>query len=361
MRIDRTERARAGDALIAGAGFDSAAVAPADRFEAWRAYMEPAQHIRPVQGVCRDPSVSSTGWALDDLILSELAFSPISYRRRPGKAGDCLLLRLYREGQAYGVFEGSSFRTRPGEIHLFDQSPECHGVTTDWHRLQSVFIPYAAVGYEPGRHPAHLGIEADSAVGRVLRAAIEALFAELPRTRQAEVAALAAGFASLVKGLLLTAPSAGDSRELDAARHLAMRRYVEEHLGDPQLGVASLCAAFGASRATIYRDFAEDGGVAHFLIRRRLELPRSRQRATRPGPRAAGRRTLGVRLPLSLQPGVPQAVRPVAERSLRGRPAGGQRRPLGTGRRHVRRPRRDQAELRRLTHQLDRHRSRRGR
>jgi AraC-like DNA-binding protein len=97
------------------------------------------------------------------------------------------------------------------------------------------------------------------------------LFAELPRTRQAEAAALAAGFASLVKGLLLTAPSAGDSRELDAARHLAMRRYVEEHLGDPQLGVASLCAAFGASRATIYRDFAEDGGVAHFVIRRRLE------------------------------------------------------------------------------------------
>ena len=271
MRIDGTERARGQDAPIAGAGFDSEAVAPADRFAAWRASMEPAQHIRPVEGSCRDPSVSSTGWALDDLLLSELAFSPISYRRRPGKAGDYLLLRLYREGRAYGAFEESSFRTRPGEIHLFDQSPQCHGVTTDWHRLQSVFIPYAAVGYVPGRHPAHLSVDADSGVGRVLRSAIEALFAELPRTRQAEGAALAAGFAGLVKGLLLTRPSAGGSRAFDAARRLAMRRYLEDKLDDPQLGVASLCAAFGASRATIYRDFAEHGGVARFVIRRRLE------------------------------------------------------------------------------------------
>jgi AraC-like DNA-binding protein len=170
------------------------------------------------------------------------------------------------------VFDDVSFRTCPGEIHLFDQTPGSHGVAHGWHRLQSVFIPYAAVGYQPGHHPGHLSVDVDSAVGRVLRMAIEALFAELPHTRQAEAAALAAGFAGLVKGLLLTArPSVDGSYAFDAARRLAMRRYLEDHLEDPQLGVASLCGAFGASRATIYRDFADDGGVAHFVMRRRLE------------------------------------------------------------------------------------------
>ncbi|MGH6895507.1 MAG: helix-turn-helix domain-containing protein [Geminicoccaceae bacterium] len=259
------------DALITGTGFDSAAVAPVDRFEAWRAYMAPAQDIRPVPGGGRELSVESIGWALDDLLLGELAFSPVSYRRPGGRAGGCVLLRLYREGHASGVFDDAPFRTAPGEIHLFDQARNSHGVTADWHRLQSIFIPYAAIGYEPGRHPAHLRVDPASVVGRVLRAAIETLFAELPRTRQAEAGPLAAGFAGLVKGLLLSvAPTAG-SREFEAARRLAMRRYLEDNLDGPELGVTSLCAAFGASRATVYRDFAEDGGVAHFVMRRRLK------------------------------------------------------------------------------------------
>jgi AraC-like DNA-binding protein len=185
------------------------------------------------------------------------------------------------------VFGEESFRTRPGEIHLFDQAPASRGITSDWHRLQSIFIPYAAVGYQPGRHPVHLGIAADSAAGRVLRAAIEALFAELPRTREAEAAALALVFCGFVRGLVLTtSPAAAASCKLAGPRRIAMRRYLEARLGDPALGVASLRAAFGASRATIYRDFAEDGGVARFIIRRRLEHA-FRELAS--GPRERGR------------------------------------------------------------------------
>ncbi|MGH6904200.1 MAG: helix-turn-helix domain-containing protein [Geminicoccaceae bacterium] len=220
----------------------------------------------------RHPRVSSTSWALADLVCCDLAFSPIAYRRPQGKGAGHLLLRLYGEGRAYGRLGEATFRSRPGEIHLFDQALACRGVTTDRHRQRSVFIPYSAVQYEPGRHPAHLRVDAESAVGRVLRSAIEALFAELPRTRQAEAAALAAGFAGLVKGLLLSAaPLASASREFDTTRRLAMRRYLEEHLVDPELGAASLCAAFGASRATTYRDFADEGGIARFVTRRRLE------------------------------------------------------------------------------------------
>jgi hypothetical protein len=194
METAQTEPALTGDGLIGGAGFDSAAVGPADRFDAWRQSMAASHHIEPVEKGQRDPRVATRGWGLDDLFCDDLAFSPISYRRRPGKAGDCLMLRLYREGRAYGVFGESSFHTRPGEIHLFDQAPECRGVTTDWHRLQSVFIPYAAVQYQPGRDPGHLCVGADTAAGRFLRSAIEALFAELPRTPKAEAEALAAGF-----------------------------------------------------------------------------------------------------------------------------------------------------------------------
>ena len=273
MRICQPEEPDEAGELICGAGFDSTAIEPTGRFEAWLEYMKPSHDIQPiVHESFLHPHVSSAGWVLDDLVLSDLVFSPISYRRRPGRAGACLLLRLYGEGHAYGLLDDCAFQTRPGEVHLFDQAPECRGATADRHRLKSVFMPYSTIRYEPGHHPPHIRVGADTAVGRILRSSIESLFAELPRVRRAEASALAAGFAGLVRGLLLAgAPSAGASRDFDTARRLAMRRYLDENLSDPELGVASLCAAFGASRATIYRDFADEGGVARFVTRRRLE------------------------------------------------------------------------------------------
>jgi hypothetical protein len=249
MGMHLTEETDEEAELIGGAGFDSAAIEPTGRFDAWRDYMKPIYDIEPVEHeTFGRPRVSFAGWVLDDLIFNDLAFSPITYRRRPGKAGDFVLLRLYGEGQACGVYEDASFWTRSGEIHLFDQAPECRGVTSDWHCLKSVFMPYSALRYEPGRHPAHIRVGSETAIGRILRSSIEALFAGLPHARRTEASALAAGFAGLVQGLLLTgASSASSSREFDAARRLAMRRYLDQHLGDPELGVASLCAAFGAS------------------------------------------------------------------------------------------------------------------
>ena len=49
-----------------------------------------------------------------------------------------------------------------------------------------------------------------------------------------------------------------------------MRSYIEQHLDDPDLGVEHLCRAFGASEPTVYRDFADAGGVAHYVAMRRL-------------------------------------------------------------------------------------------
>lgn len=258
------------DVLIASVG--AAAAPTADGFDAWCDSMRPAQDIQPVQGYGAGRRVVSTGWVVDDLFFNDLGLSPVTYRRRPRKVGDYVLVRMYREGRAEGIIEDTAFHTRAGEIHLFDQAPESRGVTHGWHRMRSVFMPYSAIRYEPKRHPGHVRVDLDQAAGRMLWSAMESMFAELPRASRGEASQVAAGFAGLVRSLVLDGDrSARFSREFDAARRLAMRRYLDEHLGEPELGVASLCAAFGASRATIYRDFADEGGVARFVTRRRLE------------------------------------------------------------------------------------------
>ena len=53
-------------------------------------------------------------------------------------------------------------------------------------------------------------------------------------------------------------------------RKQAVRAYIEDHLNDPELGVDRLCRALAMSRRTVYRMFADDGGVTSYLTERRL-------------------------------------------------------------------------------------------
>lgn len=268
----RTEPSRVGGIAIASAGFDEPSAAAADCFDAWCDSMRPGHDIQPAEGSRGERRVCSTSWLVDDLFFNELGLSPIAYQRRPRKAGEYVLIRMYQEGRSKGLLDSTPFRTRPGEIHLFDQGAECQGVTTAWHRMTSVFIPYAAIGYEPRRHAGHARLGEDAAAGRMLWSSMDSLFAELPRASGAEASTLATAFAGLVRSLLLAGNrSAALSSDFETTRRLAMRRYLDANLRDLNLGVASLCAAFGASRATIYRDFADEGGVARFVTRRRLE------------------------------------------------------------------------------------------
>ena len=55
-----------------------------------------------------------------------------------------------------------------------------------------------------------------------------------------------------------------------ASRAQAVRAYIEDHLHDPDLGVDQLCRRFAMSRRTLYRMFADHGGVARYLTERRL-------------------------------------------------------------------------------------------
>lgn len=253
------------------AGFQSVAVAPEERFRAWLDYMSPVHEIRPLQQPpLASPTVSSRGWDVDGLLVTDLAFTPIKFRRRPD-AGR-ILVRLYQSGHSRGVLGREAYSTAPGEIHVFDQTLACDGDSRGAQTMKSIYVPYQAVGYRPGQHRGHIRVCPQTATGRILGQSIELLLAALPDADATEAPVLASGFCGLVQGLLLRAgPAANDSADFHATRRQAMRRYLEEHLADPELGVEKLCAVFFVSRATVYRDFAEEGGVARFVTRRRLE------------------------------------------------------------------------------------------
>ena len=72
------------------------------------------------------------------------------------------------------------------------------------------------------------------------------------------------------------------ARHEQASRAQAVRAYIEVHLHDPDLGVDQLCRRFVMSRRTLYRMFADDGGVARYVTERRLARAFDALRAASP-------------------------------------------------------------------------------
>ncbi len=60
------------------------------------------------------------------------------------------------------------------------------------------------------------------------------------------------------------------ARHGQESRARAVRAYIDDHLHHPDLGVVQLCRQFAVSRRTLYRMFANDGGVARYVTERRL-------------------------------------------------------------------------------------------
>jgi AraC-like DNA-binding protein len=160
---------------------------------------------------------------------------------------------------------------RPGEIHLFDFSREYHSVASE-SAVAGVIIPHDVIGYDPARHPGHMKLTCTTAAGSLLIDAFLLLLDQLPELGKDEASSLADGFFELLRRHAI--PGSVDepgARKFRAERRADMRSYVERRLDDPDFSVEQICRAFHVSVPTVYRDFADAGGVAHYIATRRLD------------------------------------------------------------------------------------------
>ena len=176
------------------------------------------------------------------------------------------------EGGASYVWAGSrKIQIQPGDVYLLDANATeafmIRNATT-----MGVTIPYAAISIDRADQLEATVFRRGSVVSGMLSNALSAAFSgpvSLPDNDRRTLEDL---LVSLVDTLILRRePDDRDRALLQPARRDAIRRYIETHLDDLTLDSPHLQAAFGVSRATIARDFAEEGGVTRYIARRRLE------------------------------------------------------------------------------------------
>ncbi len=190
-------------------------------------------------------------------------------RHLASNPGNYLKLQIFE--QPGGVLFGpdASEPLEPRAVHLIDQSrPYRQQMAAG--RNRTVFIPHSLLEYRPGA-PAYIRLAAESADGGFLARSTAALFEQLPSLTVGDAAGVAGAYAGLVRALLDWRLSRLGGEGIRSVRLDAARRYIEANLHDPGLKPDDVLGVVGASRATIFRDFAPLGGLEAYIRERRLD------------------------------------------------------------------------------------------
>lgn len=261
-------------ALIDKTVVDFAAAAPEDHDGLWVDALRSLYALSPLNA--QFPSTPRLGqsWLLDQLVLSESCFTnQLIHRgkRHTNGFADLLWVGVLFRGEIIGRLDEQQVHIRPGEIHVMDFSKVYAAKCAPSH-LRSLLVTHDLVGYDPSRHPAIMRFSERTAVGRVFLQTLMSVFAHLDLTTKAEAPSVARALIALLKGVLFEEPGTEPTAPgYKTARSEAMRSYIAQNLQSPALDPETIGARFHVSRATLYRDFKEDGGVERFILARRLD------------------------------------------------------------------------------------------
>ncbi|MEM9735398.1 MAG: AraC family transcriptional regulator, partial [Pseudomonadota bacterium] len=158
-----------------------------------------------------------------------------------------------------------------GEVHVTDYSRGHRSHLQPTHQ-RSVTVAHELVGYDPSIHPATMRFQTETVIGAILHRTIDTIFQNLDRTTEAEAPVVAKGLLALLRNVLFSDVAIAMATPAFAvARTRAIRQFVDEEIAHGRLTVDAVSAKFNVSRATLYRDFKEEGGVERFILSRRLE------------------------------------------------------------------------------------------
>lgn len=257
--------------------FDSAAYAADDAFARYRDLYALGSDTERTA----DPFFARVrSWRLDRALLFAREYGGVRHRRRERVASDGFdhfVLHHVVSGALVGGPDGAAVSIAPGEILLLDtreamESAACAvslitvSVARDAVR--------AAAGNLDGLHGRRIGAEEGALLCALLRALVERA-TDLPPGAQPAVTR------TLVDLLSVAINPAGtgarsDFYRLEYVRREAVQRLIELRLADRDFSVQDIIGETGISRASLYRLFESQGGVARFVQLRRLQQLRDR-------------------------------------------------------------------------------------
>jgi AraC-like DNA-binding protein len=219
---------------------------------------------------------------LGGLTLGATTFNAQRYKRdRPtiARSGlDHYLVHVVVAGSIHGDFDGRDVVAGPGGICFIDLARAYHCQVDAGQRL-AMTVPRAGINQALGARDLHgLVLQAGNPMTRLLKDYLCGFHAVSGQLSASEDAAALEALGTLLSAGLVTAAPVEHSPTSVLGQALRMRvlDYIDHQLTQPDLGPERLMQRFRVSRAHLYRVFADLGGVAHVIKRKRLDAAYAR-------------------------------------------------------------------------------------
>ena len=265
---------RLGTAMVASYEVDTCGLKAERSRDVWREVVDGTyelEHMSKSEGGHR---VATRVWPVEDLLFSTLKAEANTVIRTKALISSnptpIVKIRAYRYGRSQLTSETASCTYGAGAIHFLNHDFVSRQTSTD-HEQISVFVPYHAIDYDPAIHPNAFSIGLDTAAGRLLEASLNAAFLELDQLDKKETPAFVSSFMGTLRGALSGAVDSLADNDVRRARLSAMKRFINLNLHDTTLNADRLMSEFSLSRATLFRDFADIGGINRYLTTCRIQ------------------------------------------------------------------------------------------
>ena len=227
--------------------------------------------VRPICGADGVARFDALIWKLGKCLFNRFETTGQVIRRgveHLRSASHVLSIQRAMGGSGQGESGGHAFEPSAHALTVIDLAYPYSVVHTDGP-IVGMTLPKALIGYESDPdHPIRM-IDAQTGRGRIIAQQTDAIFEQLLAEDEAVI-----DVEPLLRSLRCElAPNQADraDRDHDAAVRLqAIRDHIERHLTESDLSPSTLVNLYGVSRRSLYRRFAEHGGVRAYIAKRRL-------------------------------------------------------------------------------------------
>lgn len=257
---------------------DTSLLPPAQRLAAWRAAI-PQYDADAEDGRDEKFQVLAKAWLLGDLVVTHTVVSAVTLRRTPERiradGANTYNLNVLLRGSWTGDIDRQEVTAGPGQLVGFDLSRPFEVKSGPSEHVSLVIgrsVLQDAFRGEPDLH----GRVFEGAAGLLLGDHCLAMARHLPGATAADATPIVQSTLALLVAALPAARA--PAMASDAGQHRIrrdVRRFVDRHIGDADLGPDAICRSLGLSRTTLYRTFGAVGGVVAFIQRRRLQAVRA--------------------------------------------------------------------------------------
>jgi len=259
--------------------FDTAAFAPRERVDSWRARHAFWMDVTPLGEDAAGFHARSEAWALGPMVMSwNRAAAARNIRGTARVRGDqmdhyCLI--QWRSGGMHGRTGAADFAGRFLAPSLFGLHLPMEADRTDAEWLM-VFLPRDWVAEATTGLDGQIGRSLDTPIGRLLGSHLDQMARELPRLSAADIPAACEATRLLLRAAARpTADTlAAAAPVIEAGQRGRLRQLIRREIGSARLTPGRLAQLSGISRTRLYRLFEAEGGVARVILAERLRAVR---------------------------------------------------------------------------------------